>query len=86
MKIAESVKGQVDEFRPKVPLLLALRKKGLKERHWKQLSSKIGIEVMPNEEFTFSQALNMNLLKHVDVCVETSEQAIKEWNIENNLN
>ena len=30
LKIAESVKGQIDEFRPKVPLLLALRKKGLK--------------------------------------------------------
>lgn len=30
LKIAESVKAQVDEFRPKVPLLIALRKKGLR--------------------------------------------------------
>jgi dynein heavy chain len=43
LKIAESVKAQIDEFRPKVPLLMSLRKKGLRERHWNQLSKKIGI-------------------------------------------
>ena len=42
LKIAESIKSQIDEFRPKVPLLMSLRKKGLRERHWEQLSSKIG--------------------------------------------
>lgn len=35
LKIAESVKAEIDEFRPKVPLLLALRKKGMTTRHWK---------------------------------------------------
>ncbi len=34
LKIAESVKSQIDEFRPKVPLLMSLRKKGLRDRHW----------------------------------------------------
>lgn len=48
LKIAESVKAQIDEFRPKVPLLIALRKKGLRERHWHQLSKRIGMELMPN--------------------------------------
>jgi dynein heavy chain, axonemal len=65
LKIAESVKAQVDEFRPKVPLLIALRKKGLRERHWEQLSKRIGTELNPNQDFTFSQALSMGLLKHV---------------------
>lgn len=65
LKIAESVKAQVDEFRPKVPLLIALRKKGLRERHWEQLSSRIGTELNPSQDFTFSQALSMGLLKHV---------------------
>ena len=50
------------------------------------MSKKIGIEIMPTEDFTFSQALNMGLLKSVDTCIEISEQATKEWNIENNLN
>jgi dynein heavy chain len=43
LKIAESVKNQIDEFRPKVPLLMSLRKKGLRDRHWDQLSKRIGM-------------------------------------------
>jgi dynein heavy chain, axonemal len=49
LKIAESVKAQIDEFRPKVPLLMSLRKKGLRDRHWEQLSKRIGVEVRPSE-------------------------------------
>lgn len=64
MKIAENIKFQIDEFRPKVPLLLALRKGGLRERHWKQITERVGFEVNPTPDFTFSQALNMGLMKH----------------------
>jgi len=42
------VKGQLDEFKPKVPLMVALRKKGMTERHWDQISQKVGFEVKPN--------------------------------------
>lgn len=38
LKIAEGIKYQIEEFRPKVPLLLALRKQGLRDRHWNQIS------------------------------------------------
>jgi dynein heavy chain len=37
-KIAENVRENVDEFRPKVPLLVALRKTGMKDRHWAEIS------------------------------------------------
>ena len=33
-KIAESMKKNIDEFKPYVPLAIALRKEGMKERHW----------------------------------------------------
>jgi len=48
LKIAESVKFQIDEFRPKVPLLSALRKTGLRDRHWTQISQRVGFDVYPN--------------------------------------
>ena len=35
LKIAENIKKEIDEFKPKVPLMVALRKHGMKERHWK---------------------------------------------------
>ena len=34
LKIAQYVKAQLDEFRPKVPVMVALRKKGMTDRHW----------------------------------------------------
>ena len=47
LKIATAVKSQLDEFRPKVPLMVALRKKGMQQRHWDQISNKVGFEVLP---------------------------------------
>jgi len=32
-KIAEGIKKQIDEFKPKVPLLVAMRNKGMTNRH-----------------------------------------------------
>jgi len=34
LKIAESTKGEIEEFKPFVPLALALRTEGMKDRHW----------------------------------------------------
>ena len=82
LKIANMIKGQLDEFKPKVPLMVALRKKGMVERHWNQISQKVGFEVAPTEGFTFSKVLDMGLMKHSDVCVEVGERASKEYNIE----
>lgn len=47
MKIASVVKQQIDEFKPKVPLMVALRKQGMVDRHWKQITDKVGFEVKP---------------------------------------
>jgi dynein heavy chain len=34
LKIAESTKGDIELFKPFVPLALALRTEGMKDRHW----------------------------------------------------
>ena len=36
------VRDEVDLFRPKVPLIVALRNPGMKERHWTDLAEKTG--------------------------------------------
>jgi dynein heavy chain, axonemal len=52
-KIAEIVKEEVEAFKIYVPMAVALRTEGLKERHWQQISNACGIEVKPFEGFTF---------------------------------
>lgn len=42
--------------------MVALRKNGMKERHWEQVSNKMGFSVVPDEDFTFTKLINMGLL------------------------
>lgn len=84
--VAEKVKQQLDKFKPNLPLMVALRKKGMKQRHWKAITDAVGFEVNPNVEgFNFQQCLNMGLLKSVDACVDIGERASKQFNIETML-
>jgi dynein heavy chain len=34
LKIAETMKKNIDDFKPYVPLAVSLRKDGMKDRHW----------------------------------------------------
>lgn len=49
-KIAEDMKGKIDEFKPIVPLAVYLRKDGMATRHWDEITEKVGFEVNPNLE------------------------------------
>ncbi|CAD8156782.1 unnamed protein product [Paramecium pentaurelia] len=86
LRIATSIKQQIEEFKPKVPLLVALRKQGMKERHWLELKNRIGfVKPQPESEFTFTKVLEMGLMQNVDICVEVGEKAQKEYMIETML-
>lgn len=86
-EIAENIKKQVDEFKTTVPLAVALRKDGMKERHWDEISSKVGFDIRPTEDepFTLTTVIEKGMLKHVDVAEEVGEKAYKEHNIEKQL-
>lgn len=76
----------MDKFKPNLPLMVALRKDGMKDRHWAEVSKLAGVEINPDdEEFTFRKILGLGLLNHVDACVEIGEKASKEFNIETML-
>ena len=38
LRVAEQLKQQIDEFQEKLPLISALCNKGLRDRHWEQIS------------------------------------------------
>ena len=86
LKITQQVKEEFDEFRPKVPLMVALRKQGMKDRHWEQISTQVGKTVAPDPSFTFQTCLDLKLMDHVNFCVEVGEKASKEFQIETMLN
>jgi dynein heavy chain len=53
LDIANGIKDAVEIFKPQVPIVIALRTDGMKERHWEMLSEKIGQKIEPVEGFTF---------------------------------
>lgn len=75
----------MEEFKPFVPLAMALRTEGMKDRHWEGISEKVGFEVKPFEGFTFNQCLQMDLYKFSEEIVDIGEKAAKEYNIEQSL-
>jgi dynein heavy chain, axonemal len=84
-KIAESMKKNIDDFKPYVPLAVALRKDGMKERHWDQISEKVGFDIRPAEGFNLTAVIDAGMLKYIEVCEEVGERAYKEFHIEKSL-
>ena len=82
LKIADSIKKGVDGFKTTVPLAVALRKEGMKDRHWDQITESVGFELRPDENFTLTTVIEKGMLKHIDIAEEVGEKAFKEFNIE----
>ncbi len=43
--VADEVKKQMDEFKPIMPLVTALRNPGLRDRHWDKICQEVDFEV-----------------------------------------
>ena len=80
--IAETVKEEVEAFKIYVPIAIALRTQGMKDRHWEQISAACGMEVKPYEGFTFQNIIDMGLLKFTEEICTIGERAGKEYTIE----
>jgi dynein heavy chain len=85
MKVAENMKRNIDDFKPYVPLAVALRKEGMKERHWDAISDRVGFDIRPIEGFTLTSVIDAGMLKYIDICEEVGEKAYKEYHIEKSL-
>lgn len=46
-EISDTILAQVNDFRPQIPLIMALRNPGMQQRHWEEISSRIGFDVFP---------------------------------------
>ncbi|PBJ72155.1 dynein heavy chain [Trypanosoma cruzi cruzi] len=81
LKIVEEIRSRVEEFKPWVPVVTSLRQHGMKERHWKGLSEKLNMNLVPGETIILLDDIEP-LLNHKDVIVAHCEVAAKEAQIE----
>ncbi|CAK9050585.1 Dynein axonemal heavy chain 1 (Axonemal beta dynein heavy chain 1) (Ciliary dynein heavy chain 1) (mDHC7) [Durusdinium trenchii] len=86
LQIAKNIKEQIDDFVPKVPLVVGLRNPGMADRHWEQVSNLIGTPVQPTmENFTLENFIELGLVPHAAAIADIGDRAGKERNIETQL-
>ncbi|XJO76015.1 hypothetical protein BDV3_006595 [Batrachochytrium dendrobatidis] len=85
LAVAGQIKEEVEEFKPYLPLIQALRNPGMRDRHWDRLSEELNMNLHPDASFTLTNLLNMKLLDRVDLISKVCDVAGKEYSIENAL-
>ena len=84
--IAAQVRDEVDLFRPKVPLIISLRNRGMRERHWDELASKAGVQFPSDKsKLTLQGLVDLGLVKSMADVEKIAEKAGKEYSIETAL-
>ncbi len=87
--ICETLKKGLEDFKPYLPVIAALRHDGMKERHWKEMSVKMQKEVNPaaeaGEPFTLKKLVDLGVLNYQEFYEEVGEKATREYKIETNL-
>ena len=83
--LAIDMKNQMEEFKPYIGVIQALRNPGMKERHLEELSEKTQIDISMGPDMTFEMLLELGLMQFQDIIKEISESAAKEHAIEEAL-
>ena len=93
--VAEKTKSEIEKFKPKVPLLVSLKREGMADRHWAEISKEVGKEINPNKEitnaagkkavFNLDYLINEGLMNKMQICINVGEKAYKEFEIERDL-
>ena len=83
---AEKIKEEIDEFKPLMPCITALRNPGLRERHWSAMSNDLGFELMPGKTLkTLQDVIDLKLMDYDEKITKVGESAGKEYAIESAL-
>lgn len=84
--LASDLRKQVEKFKPNVPLVMALRNPGMRDRHWADLAEKIGAPIPEDKsELTLNGLIALGLAQNMQEVDKVAEKASKEFAIETSL-
>ncbi|KAF5289736.1 hypothetical protein FQA39_LY03653 [Lamprigera yunnana] len=84
-RIADMTRAKVEKFKQFLPVLQTICNKGLQLRHWEQISSIIGIKIVPTADSNLHNMIEFGLTKYAAQLEEISGAATKEYALENIL-
>jgi dynein heavy chain len=70
------------EFQRHVPLVAICCNPGLKDRHWDEISKRVGYPISPDRDIPFKKLIDAESIKFVPELDEISENASREYEIE----
>eukprot|EP00760_Papus_ankaliazontas_P005610 PhM_4_TR1266/c2_g4_i1/m.98871/K10408/DNAH; dynein heavy chain, axonemal len=82
IRVVNAIKEKLDNFKPYLPLIAALRKPGLRARHWHKIGELIGKERFELKSESLSELVKMKLSDHVSSLQEISEIADNEYKLD----
>ncbi|NXH21208.1 DYH3 protein, partial [Bucco capensis] len=83
--LAETMKFKLDKFKQHLPVLSIACNRGMKERHWEQVSEIVGCEIKPDETTTLENILDFGLSKHIEQLEPIGAAASKEYSLEKSI-
>ncbi|KAJ7305844.1 hypothetical protein JRQ81_010210 [Phrynocephalus forsythii] len=84
-RLAENVKFKIDKFKQHLPVLSIACNRGMKDRHWEQISDIVGYEIRPDETTSLMNMLEYGLSKFIDKLEPIGAAASKEYSLEKNM-
>ncbi len=86
LEMASIVKQDLENFKNNVPIIVALRLPGMRDRHWAQLSKEIQMDINLGGNVTLDNVLNtMRLPRFMQQITTVGDFASKEYLIEKTL-
>ncbi|XP_028914074.1 dynein heavy chain 3, axonemal isoform X2 [Ornithorhynchus anatinus] len=84
-RLAENLKIKIDKFKQHIPILSISCNKGMKERHWQQISEIVGYEIKLDENTCLLSMLEYGLYKFIEKLEPIGAAASKEYSLEKSL-
>jgi len=85
LRIATSIKADLDEFKQHLPLIQVLCNKGLRDRHWEGFQKAVGFNLKPTETSCLGEYVRKKVSQWLENLSEISDNASKEWSLEKTL-
>ncbi|XP_062562978.1 dynein axonemal heavy chain 3 isoform X3 [Armigeres subalbatus] len=80
-RVAEQIRMKIDKFKIYLPILEAICRQGLCERHWTQISEELGQEVNPAVQNSLGLMVDIDVMKIQSRLEEISNAAGKEYEL-----
>ncbi|XP_068019795.1 dynein axonemal heavy chain 12 isoform X1 [Melanerpes formicivorus] len=82
LTMCSSVLEQIKVFKENIPIVTILCNPGMKSRHWQQMSTIVGCDLMPDSQTTLRKLLKQNLAPYLEELEAISVGASKEFSLE----